>query len=78
MKSSLIMLLSFFMGMFFFSSAHSQITGLVFDQKERFPIAGANIYLAKAKTGTTTDDDGFFKLKINANAYKPKFNMISG
>ena len=41
----------------------AQITGLVFSKDGHNAIAGANVYLAIAKTGTTTDADGFFKFE---------------
>jgi outer membrane receptor protein involved in Fe transport len=39
------------------------LTGIVIDAETGYPIKDANIYLVFSKTGTTTDDDGYFKLK---------------
>ena len=56
-------LLSFFV---FTSKSQSTINGKVFevsDKGEEIPVFSANVYWKNSTVGTTTDKDGFFKLK---------------
>lgn len=68
---------SAFILLFLCFDLHAQTTGLVYDQEERIPITGANIYLAKAKTGTTSDEDGFFRLKADIKFHAQDTLVIS-
>ena len=59
----IIFILSFFV---FTSKSQSTINGKVFevsDKGEEIPVFSANVYWKNSTVGTTTDKDGFFKLK---------------
>ena len=57
-KIILLLILSFK-----FTVSNSQsFTGIVLDKEDKTPIPFADIYLVDAKTGTTTDDKGVFKI----------------
>lgn len=40
------------------------ISGRVFDAQSKEPLGGANVFLSDRSIGSTTDDDGFFRLRI--------------
>jgi outer membrane receptor protein involved in Fe transport len=46
-------------------SQNLKLSGVVIDDKTRDPLAGANVYLLDAAVGTTTDNDGYFKLDLD-------------
>lgn len=48
--------------------AQQVISGIVVDARSLNPLKGADVYLKLAKVGTTTDDDGFFRLEVAENA----------
>ena len=43
-----------------------KISGIVLDAKKQLPVEGANIFVSRVEIGTTSDDDGYFKLLIDA------------
>lgn len=59
-------LILFFLG---YLSAKSQtfIEGQVFDSKTKEPISYVNIYIKGTTVGTTTNDTGYYQLKLNNN-----------
>ena len=62
-KIFIFFILSFFV---FTSKSQSNINGKVFevsDEGEETPVFSANIYWKNSNVGTTTDKDGFFKLR---------------
>ena len=49
------------------SKSQTFIEGQVFDSKTKEPIGYANIYIKGTTIGTTTDDKGYYQLKLNSN-----------
>lgn len=50
----------------FFVQAQTFVEGQVFDAKTKEPISYANIYIKGTTLGTTTDDTGYFQIKLNS------------
>ncbi|NOX87698.1 MAG: TonB-dependent receptor [Calditrichaeota bacterium] len=50
-------------------------SGRVIDEQSGEPLSGADVYFQFLKAGTTTDDDGFFKLSVSAEI-SPKDSLI--
>ena len=50
----------------FFVKAQTFIEGQVFDAKTKEPISYANIYIKGTTIGSTTDDTGYYQLKLNS------------
>ncbi len=59
----------FFIFYFLPLSAENIIEGMVIDEKEE-PVAGANVHWSGTQTGTSTDNKGLFRLKINSSSKK--------
>ncbi len=51
----------------FFVNAQTFIEGQVFDAKTKEPISYANIYIKGSTIGTTTDDTGYYQLRLEKN-----------
>jgi len=44
----------------------AQISGIVYNRVNKTPLTGANVYLKHAHLGTVSDDNGAFKIDLNA------------
>ncbi|MEZ5025786.1 MAG: DUF5686 family protein [Chitinophagales bacterium] len=62
MRTNILIL---FLLSFFSVKGQTFVEGQVFDAGTKNPIAYANIYLKGTTLGTTTDDIGYFKIKLN-------------
>ena len=51
------------------------IQGIVTNEKNK-PLAGANVYWINSNQGTTTNIDGFFKIKIQPSTNKLIFSYV--
>ncbi|MFN8282638.1 MAG: DUF5686 family protein [Chitinophagales bacterium] len=60
-------LLFFYAVVFFNVNAQTFIDGKVFDASTKLPVSYANIYIKGTTLGTTSDDTGYYQLKLNAN-----------
>lgn len=65
-KSSLVLTLFFLFTNLYLNASQFRISGFVKDKKTNETLIGANIWIENQKTGTTTDNNGYFSLKVDA------------
>jgi len=79
------LLVFIFISFFFGSNLFGDIEGKVFDKNTRLPISNVEITIAKTDLGTTSNEDGYFKIehRIKSNilvfnhiAYETKFTNL--
>ena len=51
-----------------FAWAQKEVTGRVTDARDNTPLSGVSVVVKGSRTGTTTDQDGRFRLSVPANA----------
>ncbi len=52
------------------------ITGQVFDEKAKTPLAGVSVTVKGSKVGTTTGNDGSFKIEVPSSAKILVFSYV--
>ena len=67
MQFSKSYLLFFLLLNFFSLKGQTFIDGIVYDATTKQPIGYANVYVNGSTQGTTSDDTGYFQLKLNAD-----------
>ena len=65
-KSRLILFIFFSFTNIYLNAAQFRISGFVKDKQSNETLIGANIRIENQKTGTTTDNNGYFSLKVDA------------
>jgi len=70
-----------FLMFFFFTSAFSQekftLSGTITDTKSNETLIGVNIYIPELKTGTTTNEYGFYSITIPKGTYTVQISYLS-
>jgi hypothetical protein len=65
-KSSLFITLFFLFANLYLNASQFRISGFVKDKQSNETLIGANIWIEHQKTGTTTDNNGYFSLKVDS------------
>jgi len=57
-------------------SNYFTVTGLVTHAKDGTPVMGGSVYVKELETGTVTDDEGYYKMKLRKGSYTVIYNSI--
>lgn len=75
MKNCLIWLLCLFAGSEIFAQNFT-LSGTIADQSNNETLIGASVYVVETKTGTTTNEYGFYSLSLPAGTYTIKVTYV--
>ncbi|HMP98843.1 MAG TPA: TonB-dependent receptor [Cyclobacteriaceae bacterium] len=53
-----------------------KVSGKIFDDITGEPLIGVSVYIEETKSGTNTDDNGYFELQLSRQTYIIRFSLI--